>query len=254
MSYARAPLAGLVESTASAAPVHQRSASRERYRGRVPGHLSTRPRRRGSARLGAALVAAVSLGLAACVAMPPSVPADPDIPQSQGPLPTMTDIAPPPVTNGPTDPPVPTTAPGDFGYGETVTIHSQRGSTWEITPLGSIDPADSIATEGCGGTGPAATPRSGSRFVVLELEIANVGVITTHPMHDLTFGYQPDGGPVADQNSASTAASPNDLGCIWEFAPGDRERVQVIVAVRADDPTGTWVITGDDFATTYRFG
>ena len=115
----------------------------------------------------------------------------------------------------------------------------------------SIDPADSLAAA----TG--STPRAGERFVVLELEIANVGVITTHPMHDMTFAYQPDGGPFTDQNSASTAAAPNDLGYIWQFAPGDREVAEVIVAVREDDPTGSRVISpsesGIDAATLYRW-
>jgi len=100
-------------------------------------------------------------------------------------------------------------------------------------------------------------PRAGERFVILELEITNVGVITTHPMHDMTFAYQPDGGPFTDQNSASTAAAPNDLGYIYDFAPGDSEIAQVIVAVRADDPTGSWVISpsesGIDAATLYRW-
>lgn len=168
--------------------------------------------------------------------MPATTPDDPAIPAS--PSPAFTDLAPAPTTNGPTDPPVPTTPPGDFAYGETVTIHTDRGSTWEITALGSIDPADSLAAQ----TG--AVPRAGERFVILDLEIANVGVITTHPMYDLTFGYQPDGGPIADQNSASLAAAPDDLGYVWEFAPGDREVTQVIVSIRADAAaTGSWVIS-----------
>ncbi len=211
--------------------------------------LITRPRRQGSARLGAALVGAVTLTLVACVATPPTTPDDPAIPTT--PSPAFTDVAPAPTTNGPTDPPVPTTAPGEFSYGDTVTIHTDRGSTWEVTAMRSIDPADSLAAS----TG--ATPRAGERFVILELEIANVGVITTHPMHDMTFAYQPDGGPFTDQNSASTAAAPNDLGYIWEFAPGDREVAEVIVAVREDDPTGSWVISpsesGIDAATLYRW-
>ncbi len=215
------------------------------------GPLRSRPRRRGSRPLGAALLAAAALSLtalslAACVAMPATVPADPEIPQTPGPLPTDS-IAPAPPTNGPTDPPVPTTAPGDFSYGDTVVIHTERGSTWEITPTASVDPADDIALQ----TG--ATPRNGERFVIMELEITNVGVITTHPMHDMTFGYQPDGGPIADQNSAATAAAPDDLGYIWDLAPGQTETAQVIVAVRADDPTGAWVLSGDGFDTTYRF-
>jgi hypothetical protein len=215
----------------------------------VQERLTTRPRRQGSARLGAALVAAATLALAACVAMPASVPDDPAIPATATPM--FSDLAPAPTTNGPTDPPVPTTAPGEFSYGDTVTIHTDRGSTWEVTALRSIDPADDLAAM----TG--AAPRSGERFVILELEIANVGVITTHPMHDMTFAYQPDGGPFTDQNSASTAAAPNDLGYIWNFAPGDREVAQVIVAVREDDPTGSWVISpsesGIDAATLYRW-
>lgn len=205
--------------------------------------IPRRPRR-GSSRLGAALVASAALGLGACVAMPASIPADPAIPATHTPMPSFTNLDPPPTTDGPTTPPVPTTAPGDFAYGETVVIHTERGSTWEITPLRSIDPADSLASE---------PPRAGERFVVLELEIENVGVITTHPMYDMTFGYQPDGGPVADQNSAGTAASPNDLGYIPGFDPGDRAEVEVIVAVRADADTGSWVLTGDGFDTEYRF-
>lgn len=211
--------------------------------------LITRPRRQGSARLGALLVGTVTITLAACVATPASVPDDPAIPTT--PSPAFTDVAPAPTTNGPTDPPVPTTAPGEFSYGDTVTIHTDRGSTWEITAIRSIDPANALAAS----TG--ATPRAGERFVVLELEIENVGVITTHPMHDMTFAYQPDGGPFTDQNSASTAAAPNDLGYIWDFAPGDREVAEVIVAVREDDPTGSWVISpsesGIDAATLYRW-
>lgn len=211
--------------------------------------LITRPRRQGSTRLGAALVAAATLALAACVALPPSTPDDPAIPASAAPV--FSNLAPAPTTNGPTDPPVPTTAPGEFSYGETVTIHTDRGSTWEVTAMRSVDPADSLAAA----TG--AAPRAGERFVILELEIANVGVITTHPMHDMTFAYQPDGGPFTDQNSASTAAAPNDLGYIWDFAPGDRHVAQVIVAVREDDPTGSWVISpsesGIDAATLYRW-
>lgn len=211
--------------------------------------LITRPRRQGSARLGAALVAAATLALAACVAMPATTPDDPAIPASA--TPALSNLAPAPTTNGPTEPPVPTTAPGEFSYGDTVTIHTDRGSTWEVTALRSIDPADDLAAM----TG--ATPRAGERFVILELEIANVGVITTHPMLDMTFAYQPDGGPFTDQNSASTAAAPNDLGYIRSFAPGDREVAQVIVAVREDDPTGSWVISpsesGIDAATLYRW-
>lgn len=179
--------------------------------------------------------------------MPPTTPGDPAIPASATPV--FTDLAPPPTTNGPTTPPVPTTEPGDYAFGETATIHTDRGSTWEITALSTTDPADSIATLGCGGTGDAATPRAGERFVVLDLEIENVGVITTHPMYDLTFGYQPDGGPITEQNSASVAAAPFDLGCIWEFQPGDMERAQVIVSVRDDAATtGTWVISPTDGA------
>ncbi|MET4100470.1 hypothetical protein ABIB37_002707 [Agrococcus sp. UYP10] len=215
----------------------------------MQARLVTRPRRQGSTRLGAALVAIASLALAACVAMPPSTPDDPAIPAS--PTPVFSDIAPAPTTNGPTDPPVPTTAPGEFSYGDTVTIHTDRGSTWEVTALRSIDPADDLAAMTGG------VPRAGERFVILELEITNVGVITTHPMHDMTFAYQPDGGPFTDQNSASTAAAPNDLGYIYDFAPGDSEVAQVIVAVRADDPTGSWVISpsesGIDAATLYRW-
>ncbi|KAA6431281.1 hypothetical protein FQ330_10980 [Agrococcus sediminis] len=214
--------------------------------------LRTRPRRQGSPRLGAAMVAAAALTLAACVALPPETPDDPAIPTTASPA--FTDLAPPPTTNGPTEPPVPTTAPGDFAYGETVVIHTERGSTWEVTALRSIDPADSLALQ----TG--STPRANERFVVLELEIENVGVITTHPMHDMTIGYQPDGAPLSDQNSASTAAAPNDLGYVWDFAPGDRESVQVIVAVRDDAATtGSWVFTTNDRGTlepgtVYRFG
>lgn len=174
--------------------------------------------------------------------MPATTPDDPAIPAS--PSPAFTDLAPAPTTNGPTDPPVPTTPPGDFAYGETVTIHTDRGSTWEITAVGSIDPADSLATAGCQATGGSVPPRAGERFVVLDLEIANVGVTTTHPMYDMTFGYQPDGGPVSDQNSASVAAAPVDLGCVREFSPGDREVAQVIVSIRADAAaTGSWVIS-----------
>jgi hypothetical protein len=215
----------------------------------VQARLVTRPRRQGSARLGAALVAVATLALAACVALPPTTPDDPAIPAS--PSPVFSNLAPAPTTNGPTDPPVPTTPPGEFSYGDTVTIHTDRGSTWEVTAIRSIDPADSLAAS----TG--AVPRAGERFVILELEIANVGVITTHPMHDMTFAYQPDGGPFTDQNSASNAAAPDDLGYIWEFAPGDRETAEVIVAVREDDPTGSWVISpsqsGIDAATLYRW-
>lgn len=211
----------------------------------------TRPPRRGSARAGAALVAAstVALALAACIAAPASVPEDPAIPAS--PSPVFTDLNPAPTTNGPTEPPVPTTAPGEFSYGDTVVVHTERGSTWEITALRSIDPADALAAQS------GASPRSGERFVVLELEIENVGVVTTHPMFDMTFAYQPDGGPFSDQNSASTAAAPDDLGYVWEMRPGDRESAQVIVAVRADDPTGSWVVSpsasGIDGATLYRW-
>lgn len=224
----------------------------------MQSRIVTRPRGRGSSRLGAALVAAatVALTLAACVAMPASTPEDPAIPASATPV--FTDLAPPPTTNGPTDPPVPTTPPGDFAYGETVTIHTDRGSTWEITATGSTDPADSLATLGCQSSGGAALPRAGERFVMLDLEIENVGVITTHPMFDMTFGYQPDGGPVADQNSASVAAAPLDLGCTWEFAPGDFQQVQVIVSIRDDAAsTGSWIISpsegGLDSARLYRW-
>ena len=46
-------------------------------------------------------------------------------------------------------------------------------------------------------------------------------------------------------------------GYIWDFAPGDREVAEVIVAVREDDPTGSWVISpsesGIDAATLYRW-
>lgn len=220
--------------------------------------IVTRPRGRGSSRLGAALVAAatVALTLAACVAMPATTPGDPAIPASATPV--FTDLAPPPTTNGPTEPPVPTTAPGDFAYGDTVTIHTDRGSTWEITALESIDPGDSLATLGCQGGGGAATPRAGERFVILDLEIENVGVITTHPIYDMTFGYQPDGGPIADQNSASVAAAPLDLGCTWDFAPGDFQQAQVIVSVRDDAATtGSWVISpsegGLDSQRLYRW-
>ncbi|MBO1770568.1 hypothetical protein [Agrococcus sp. TF02-05] len=213
--------------------------------------LVTRPARRGSARAGAALVAAatVALALAACIAAPASVPEDPAIPASASPV--FTDLNPAPTTNGPTEPPVPTTAPGEFSYGDTVVVHTDRGSTWEITALRSIDPADSLAAQS------GASPRSGERFVVLELEIENVGVVTTHPMFDMTFAYQPDGGPFSDQNSASTAAAPDDLGYVWEMRPGDRETAQVIVAVREEDPTGSWVVSpsasGIDGATLYRW-
>ncbi len=188
------------------------------------------------------LVASAALSLAACVAMPPTTPDDPAIPAT--PTPAFTDLAPAPTTNGPTDPPVPTTEPGEFALGETATIHTDRGSTWEITAIRTTDPGDGLATLGCQSTGGAATPRAGERFVILDLEIANVGAITTHPMHDMTIGYQPDGGPVSDQNSAAIAAAPLDLGCIWELAPGDRERAQVLVAVRDDAATtGSWIVS-----------
>ena len=209
------------------------------------------PPRRGSAARGTALLAGVALvlTLAACIASPPSTPDDPAIPAT--PSPVFTDLQPAPSTNGPVEPPVPTTPPGEFSYGDTVVLHTDRGSTWEITALRSIDPADSLAAQ----TG--AVSRAGERFVVLELEIENVGVVTTHPMFDMTFAYQPEGGPFSDQNSASTAAAPRDLGFVWEMAPGDRESAQVIVAVREDDPTGSWIVSpsasGIDGATLYRW-
>lgn len=216
----------------------------------MQSRIVTRPRGRGSSSLGVALVAAVALTLAACVAAPATTPGDPDIPAT--PTPVFTDLAPPPTTNGPTDPPVPTTEPGDLAYGDTATIHTERGSTWEITVLDSIDPADSLAAQ----TG--ASPRAGERFVIMDLEITNVGVVTTHPMYDMTFGYQPDGGPIADQNSASVAAAPNDLGYVRDFAPGESETVQVIVSIRADAATtGSWIISPtqsmQDGARLYRW-
>ncbi|WP_413320518.1 hypothetical protein AA0Z99_06335 [Agrococcus sp. 1P02AA] len=222
----------------------------------MQSRLVSRPRGRGSSALGAALVATVALSLAACVAMPASTPGDPAIPSS--PTPVFTDLAPPPTTNGPTEPPVPTTAPGEFSFGDAATIHTSHGSTWEITALESTDPADDQASLGCQGTGGSAIPRAGERFVMLDLVITNVGVITTHPMHDMTFGYQPDGGPISDQNSAAIAAAPFDLGCIWEFAPGDTQTAQVIVAVREDAATtGSWVISPEqstqDASTLYRW-
>lgn len=201
---------------------------------------------RGSRALGIALVAASVALVVACVPQPAGSPTDPDIPgQSTPAFPNLTD---PPSTAGPTDPPVPTTDPGDFSYGDSVTIHTSQGSTWEVTPLSSTDPADSImASEGY-------TPQSGRRFVLLELTIENVGVIETHPYFDMVFAYQPDGGPMYAQNSASVAAAPNDLGYSYSIPPGQSYTGEVVVSVPASSPTGTWVLSGDDRTTIYRFG
>lgn len=201
---------------------------------------------RASRGLGLTLVAMFAVFLAACVSPPPFAPDDPQLP-AESTAPVFSNIAPPPSTAGPSDSPVPTTDPGDFSFGETVTIHTSQGSTWEITLTASIDPADSIMNAN------GEYPPSGSRFVIAELTVENVGVIETHPYYDLTFGYQPDNGPVYDQNSASLWAAPNDLGYEWSFAPGDSFTGQVVVVVPASSSTGSWVISGDALVTSYRF-
>lgn len=202
---------------------------------------------RGSRGLGIALVAGFAVLLTACISAPPWAPADPQIPGQSTAAPVFTNIAPPPSTAGPSDSPVPTDDPGDYAFGDTIVIHTSQGSTWEVTPTASIDPADTLmASEG-------NSPPSGSRFVILELTIENVGVITTHPFYDVTFGYQPDGGPVYDQNSGGLWAAPEDLGYEWEFAPGSSFTGQVVVVVPANSAQGTWVISGDALGTVYRF-
>lgn len=200
---------------------------------------------RGSRALGLTLVAGFIALVVACVPTPIQTPGDPDIPgQSTPAFPNLTD---PPSTAGPTDPPVPTTDPGDFAYGDTVTIHTSQGSTWEITPTESIDPADDIMSAN------AYAPSSGNRFVILELEITNVGVVDTHPYFDVVFGYQPDHGPVYAQNSASMAAAPDDIGYEYSVSPGQTITGQVVVQVPASAEQGSWIISGDNRTTIYRF-
>lgn len=202
---------------------------------------------RGSRGLGVTLVVAFAVLLTACVSGPPWAPQDPQIPgESDAPV-VFTDAAPPPSTAGPSVSPVPTDAPGDYQLGETVVIHTSQGSTWEITPHRSIDPADDLMrTNG-------EVPPVGSRFVILDVTVENVGVITTHPYYDVIFSYQPQHGPLYNQNSASQWAAPDDLG-YGTFAPGTRvEHAQVVVLIPASSATGSWVISGDTGTTVYTF-
>lgn len=197
---------------------------------------------RGLAGLG---IVAVLVGLVvACVPAPVVAPADPDIPNASS-TPAFPNLTDPPSTAGPSVAPVPTTAPGDFAYGETIVIHTDQGTTWEITPQRSIDPADSVVQQN------GYQPTQGSRAVILELTIRNVGVVTTHPYYDMAFAYQPDNAPRYDQNSGALIAAPDDLGYYAEIAVGESVTAEIVVQVPENAPQGSWVI--GDGTSEYRF-
>lgn len=200
---------------------------------------------RGSRALGAAFVVAFTALVVACVPAPVRTPDDPAIPgQSTPAFPNLTN---PPSSAGPSVPPVPTTAPGTFAYGDTVTIHTSMGSTWEITPIENVDPADSLMASN------GSTPAAGTRFVILEVTIKNVGVVLTHPFYDTTFAYQPANAPMYDQNTSARAAAPQDIGYEYDIPVGATLSGQVVVAVPENAPDGVWMISGDEGDTFYRF-
>ncbi|WP_344341524.1 hypothetical protein [Agrococcus versicolor] len=206
-------------------------------------HEKTRPS--AGRRLAGIGIVAVFVGLiVACVPAPVVAPTDPDIPNASS-TPAFPNLTNPPTTAGPSTPPTPTTAPGDFAYGDTIVIHTDQGTTWEITPLQSIDPADSVLQAN------GYQPTQGSRAVILELTIRNVGVVTTHPYYDMAFAYQPDNAPRYDQNSGALVAAPDDLGYYPEIAIGESVTAEIVVQVPESAPEGSWVI--GDGTSEYRF-
>lgn len=203
---------------------------------------------RGSTRLGALLVTACATGLlAACMALPPQTPSNPEIPvHDDDRTPAFTNLDDPPQTPGPETPPVPTDAPGTFALGETVTLHTEFGSTWEITVTGVRDP-DDVRVQSYNNTIPG-----NMRAVTIELEIENVGVVTTHPYYEMMIAYQPENGPVFDQNSGPMYGDyDNDLGYFRTFSPGDFFSGHMSVYVPENAPRGRVVISGDSQATRY---
>lgn len=202
----------------------------------------TASKSRGSIRLGAVLVALCASGfLAACIATPPTTPPDPSIPvadESQPPV--FSNLDEPPSTPGPSTPPVPTDAPGTVQLGDTVTLHTSHGSTWEVTVTGVIDD-DDAAVMSYGNDIPVD-----QRAVTIELRIENVGVISSHPYYDMMIGYQPENGPMFDQNSGPMYGDyTNDLGYVASFDPGQTFTGHMSVYVPANAPEGNAVISPD---------
>lgn len=203
---------------------------------------------RGSIRLGAVLVALCASGLlAACIATPPSTPPDPSIPvadESQPPV--FSNLDDPPSTPGPSTPPVPTDDPGTVQLGDTVTVHTSHGSTWEVTVTGVIDDDNTMVTS-YGNTIP-----EDERAVTIELKIENVGVITSHPYYDMMLGYQPEDGPMFDQNTGPSYGDySTDLGYVSSIAPGETFTGHMSVYVPASAPEGNAVISPDGRKTFY---
>ena len=208
----------------------------------------TTSRARGSVRLGALLVAVCSTGLlAACLATPPTTPPDPSIPvASEDVPPVFSNLDDPPSTPGPSTPPVPTDAPGTFDIGETVTLHTTHGSTWEVTVTGVIDD-DDAAVLSYGNDIPAD-----ERSVTIELRIENVGVIESHPYYDMMLGYQPENGPMFDQNTGPSYGDyNNDLGYVSSIAPGQTFTGHMSVYVPVNAPEGNAVVSPDGQSSFY---
>ncbi|WP_430592731.1 hypothetical protein [Humidisolicoccus flavus] len=200
---------------------------------------------RGSKALGVVLVALFCGILAACVPLPVSAPTDPSIPGAATPV--FTNLTAPPNTQGPTEPPVPTDAPGDYAIGDTVTIHTSMGSTWEITVLAVDEDATSLVSSN------GYSANSGTKFLAMEVRVVNVGVVTTHPYYDIRFGVQPVNGPVYNQSSASLAAHPDDFGYSRALAPQESSTGWVLLNVPNAATIDAWVISGDAGQTEYRF-
>lgn len=203
---------------------------------------------RGSTRLGALLVTVCSVGLlAACFATPPGIPSDPDIPGAEESAPpAFSNLDDPPSTPGPSTPPVPTDDPDTYQLGDTVVLHTSQGSTWEVTVTGVIDD-DNQEVASYGNDIP-----SDKRAVTIELTIENVGETTTHPYYDMMIAYQPDNGPVFDQNSGPLYGDyDNNLGYVRSFAPGDTFTGHLSVYVPVNVPEGNVVVSGDGQSTFY---
>ena len=181
------------------------------------------------------------------MALPPTQPTDPAIPGAESSAPpAFTNLDEPPSTPGPEEPPVPTDAPGTFALGDTITLHTEHGSTWEVTVTGIIDD-DNIAVQSYGNRIP-----ENSRAVTIELTITNVGVISSHPYYDMQIGFQPDDGPVFDQNTGPLYGDyDRDLGYKPTFNPGESFAGHMSVFVPQSAPEGRVVISGDRQATTY---
>lgn len=205
-------------------------------------------RTRGSTRIGAMLVSVTAVGLlAACFATPPTIPADPEIPGvEETQPPAFTNLDDPPSSFGPSEPPVPTDSPDTYNLGDTVTLHTAQGSTWEITVTGIIHD-DTTAVSSYGNDIP-----DDKRAVTIELSIENVGVTTTHPYYDMMIAYQPENGPVFDQNNGPLYGDiTNDLGYEGLFSPGHSFNGHMSLYVPTNSPEGRVAISGDGQKTFY---